>query len=46
MLVDEFVFAANYVFFSSRGVDGLDTYGLWLGHLWLGQIFLLGKAND
>ena len=39
MLVDEFVFAANYVFFSSRGVDGLDTYGLdayknpvWMAH--------------
>ena len=25
-------------FFSSRGVDGLDTYGLWLGHLWLGRL--------
>ena len=21
-----------------RGVDGLDTYGLWLGHLWLGRL--------
>ena len=24
----------------------VDLVDLWLGHLWLGQIFLLGKAND